>query len=106
VKNIYLILTCLAITGCTREQPPASKPEPAKARESRPAASAPAASAKVADDRPMIVAFGDSLSAGFGADPGQSYPDFVQKELDQRGYRYHVALAATPPPTGSSASAR
>jgi acyl-CoA thioesterase-1 len=41
----------------------------------------------------VIVAFGDSLSAGFGADPGQSYPDFVQKELDQRGYRYHVVNA-------------
>jgi acyl-CoA thioesterase I len=92
VKNIYLILTCLALAGCSREQPPA-RPEPAKARESRPAPSAPAASAKVADNRPVIVAFGDSLSAGFGADPGQSYPDFLQKELDQRGYRYHVVNA-------------
>ena len=41
----------------------------------------------------MIVAFGDSLSAGFGADPGQSFPDFVQKELNQRGYRYRMVNA-------------
>jgi acyl-CoA thioesterase-1 len=93
VKNIYLILTCLAIAGCSREQPPAREPQTAKARDSRPAPSNPAASTKVADNRPVIVAFGDSLSAGFGADPGQSYPDFVQKELDQRGYRYHVVNA-------------
>jgi acyl-CoA thioesterase-1 len=87
VKNIYLILTCLALAGCSREQPSA-RSEAAKARESR-----PAASAKVSDNRPVIVAFGDSLSAGFGADPGQSYPDFVQKELDQRGYHYRVVNA-------------
>ena len=32
------------------------------------------------DNRPAIVAFGDSLTAGFGADPGKSYPDFLQQE--------------------------
>src|SRR5216684_3272 len=34
------------------------------------------------DPRPVIVAFGDSLTAGFGAEPGNSYPDFLQKRLD------------------------
>lgn len=38
----------------------------------------------------MIVAFGDSLTAGFGADPGRSYPDFLQKDLDAAGFKYHV----------------
>ena len=38
----------------------------------------------------MIVAFGDSLTAGYGADPGNSYPDFLQKDLDQAGYQYQV----------------
>ena len=49
--------------------------------------------AAVADDRPVIATFGDSLSAGFGAEPGKSYPDFLQKELDRRGLRYHVVNA-------------
>ena len=40
--------------------------------------------------RPIIVAFGDSLTSGFGADPGESYPDFLQQKLDRRGYEYHV----------------
>jgi acyl-CoA thioesterase-1 len=44
----------------------------------------------VTDDRPVIVAFGDSLSAGFGAEPGKSFPDFVQRLLDQAGYGYRV----------------
>ncbi|MGI8745552.1 MAG: arylesterase [Bryobacteraceae bacterium] len=43
--------------------------------------------------RPVIVAFGDSLTAGFGAEPGYSYPDFLQKELDRRGLRWRVVNA-------------
>jgi acyl-CoA thioesterase-1 len=42
---------------------------------------------------PQIVAFGDSLTAGFGADPGKSYPDYLQALLDKSGYRYHVVNA-------------
>jgi acyl-CoA thioesterase-1 len=38
----------------------------------------------------VIVAFGDSLTAGFGADSGKSYPDYLQQELDRRGLRYRA----------------
>jgi acyl-CoA thioesterase-1 len=54
---------------------------------------APAAAPRTAagpDKRPLIICFGDSLTAGYGADDGQSYPDFLQKDLDQDGYRYRV----------------
>jgi len=42
------------------------------------------------DGRPVIVCFGDSLTAGYGADAGASYPDYLQADLDKRGYRYRV----------------
>lgn len=42
------------------------------------------------DERPLVVCFGDSLTAGYGADDGQSYPDFLQRDLDHAGYRYRV----------------
>src|SRR5271170_2163128 len=42
------------------------------------------------DTRPVIVAFGDSLTAGFGADPGKSFPDFLQKDLDAAGLKWRV----------------
>jgi acyl-CoA thioesterase I len=41
----------------------------------------------------VIVAFGDSLSAGFGAEPGSSYPDFLQKEFDRASLAWHVVNA-------------
>lgn len=52
--------------------------------------SIPEATPHTPDTRPVIAAFGDSLSAGFGLEPGQSYPDDLQKLLDAAGYRYHV----------------
>jgi acyl-CoA thioesterase-1 len=42
------------------------------------------------DTRPVIVAFGDSLTAGFGADPGKSFPDFLQRDLDAAGLKWRV----------------
>lgn len=42
------------------------------------------------DKRPVVVTFGDSLSAGFGADPGKSYPDYLQKLIDGANKNYRV----------------
>lgn len=46
--------------------------------------------AKTAASRPVIVAFGDSLTAGYGAEPGASFPDFLQKDLDRAGLVWRV----------------
>jgi acyl-CoA thioesterase-1 len=45
------------------------------------------------DTRPVIIAFGDSLSAGYGAEPGKSFPDFLQKDLDAAGLHWRVVNA-------------
>src|SRR5580704_9303722 len=43
-----------------------------------------------ADTRPVIAAFGDSLSAGFGVAPGKSFPDDLQRLIDAAGFQYRV----------------
>ena len=42
------------------------------------------------DTRKVLVVFGDSLSAGYGLRPGQSFPDDLQKKLDAQGYAWRV----------------
>lgn len=44
-------------------------------------------------DLPKIVAFGDSLTAGFGVPAEESYPAQLQRKLDRAGYRYRVVNA-------------
>ena len=44
----------------------------------------------LAADRPVLVCFGDSITAGYGLEPGQSFPDALQRDLDRAGYHYAV----------------
>src|SRR5437763_1648306 len=67
----------LAMCACSRPREPIEEAKPA------PAAAAP-------DTRKILAVFGDSLSAGYGLQPGQSFPDYLQKKLDAEGYAVHV----------------
>lgn len=42
-----------------------------------------------------IVCYGDSITAGYGLQPGQSYPDALNKLLATQGYRYKVENKGT-----------
>src|SRR5664279_1285063 len=59
-----------------------------------------------ADTRAVIVAFGDSLTAGYGLANGESFPDSLQKLLDQRGLRYRVVNQGISGDTTSGGAAR
>ena len=45
------------------------------------------------DDRPRIVAFGDSLTAGLGVASEEAYPARLQRRLDEQGLRFRVINA-------------
>lgn len=53
----------------------------------------PRPSLPVSSDKPKIVAFGDSLTAGFGLAEKESYPYLLQKKLETDGYNYEVTNA-------------
>jgi acyl-CoA thioesterase-1 len=107
--HAYSILTGLLIAGLgcngngggnTNSEPGASTavtpPQTAAGANSPAQQPAPAPddqygkSADNKDPRPLLVCFGDSLTAGAGTDPGQSYPDYLQTDLDKLHYHYRV----------------
>lgn len=71
----------LVLTACKGE---ASKGPPA---------APPPASAKPEKSLPKIVAFGDSLTAGYGLQQSASYPSLLQKKLESQGLNYEVVNA-------------
>jgi acyl-CoA thioesterase-1 len=90
------ILAVLAffLLGC-RGNSTTNQPEPPDSHESVPVAEAPLPAPQppattINDHRPLIVCFGDSLTAGHGTGSGESYPDYLQTDLDAKGYHYHV----------------
>jgi len=44
----------------------------------------------LSESRPVILAFGDSLTAGYGVQPGAAYPARLQLRLDTLGSKYRV----------------
>jgi acyl-CoA thioesterase-1 len=49
----------------------------------------------LAASRPQIICYGDSITAGHGLTAGQSFPDALQRDLDQLGYSYKVSNMGT-----------
>ncbi|MDE1155486.1 MAG: arylesterase [Acidobacteriaceae bacterium] len=45
------------------------------------------------DTRPLLLCFGDSITAGYGIESGNTYPQDLQALLDQAGYHYRVVNA-------------
>lgn len=69
---------------------PAAKTEPIAAKET----STPTpANTSAPDNTPVILAFGDSLTEGYGLDKAQSYPSLLQARLKEKGYNYRVVNA-------------
>ena len=84
MRRICWVAFVALLSGCARKEEPPAKPQAGV-----PSAAAPAPAA-AADARPAIVCFGDSITAGFGLEPGQSFPDLLQQDLDRRGVKYRV----------------
>ena len=85
VRLFALSIVCALICACSSSstEPRDSAPPivPARAVPAAPAAT---------DTRKVLLVFGDSLSAGYGLEGGQSFPDRLQARLDQAKYSWRV----------------
>lgn len=95
MRTLLIFWTLLLLAGCKKEEPAPTEPAPP-----------PPVLAEKSGGKPVIVAFGDSLTAGFGVEAGLSYPDFLQKELDKAGYQYKVANEGISGDTSSGGASR
>jgi acyl-CoA thioesterase-1 len=91
---LSILAVALSLDGCradktTNRSLVADSSQPAAENAAPDAASSPSPVA-AEDKRPVIVCFGDSLTAGYGTDLGQSYPDYLQTDLNAEGYNYRV----------------
>ena len=85
-----LAACCWCLPGCRDEGVGAHAVGPGAGQPASQPAKTPGKAPDASDSRPAIVCFGDSLTAGQGLDPGQSFPDLLQQDLDSHGYQYRV----------------
>ena len=62
--------------------------------------------AATADDRPIVLFVGTSLTAGLGLDPSEAYPARIQGKIDAAGLRYRVVGAGVSGETSAGARRR
>lgn len=67
---------------------------------------APAKTEAKSQGLPAIVAFGDSLTAGYGLTEDQCFTTLLQRKIDEKGYRYHVKQAGVSGDTSAGGVSR
>lgn len=67
---------------------------------------APTKTAAKSDGRPVIVAFGDSLTAGFGLPEDQCFTTLLQTKIDEKGHTYRVVNAGVSGDTSAGGVSR
>lgn len=94
-----LLLAAVAVLACARrdEARPAASPSTAPAVPAGPAS---------ADDRPVILFLGTSLTAGHGLGLAEAFPALIQARLDAEGLRYRVVNAGVSGETSAGALRR
>lgn len=85
-KWLAVVATPLALLGCKKDDTTADGAPPV-------AVAAPAAQDLPQADELVILALGDSLFAGYGLEPGQSYPAHLEAALKAKGIKAHVINA-------------
>ena len=99
LTKLLFCLLLIVLSGCDRANAP-SPPSSSAPREgigqqlgTDVTAQPGRPKAQISAERPRIVAFGNSLTAGLGVAQHESYPAQLQQKLDAVGYSYRVINA-------------
>ncbi len=118
LKDLILWTVCIGLLGCGQASEPGSSPAPRPSvagppgyglgqRQGHDVGSQPGRGSTPLDEgQQRIVAFGDSLTAGLGVSPEESYPAELQRRLSAAGYRYVVINAGVSGETTAGALRR
>jgi acyl-CoA thioesterase-1 len=79
--GLFLLTFLAGVPALPQSRPPSAQSLPKAADVSK---------ASKQDTNKILLVFGDSLSAGYGLAPGQSFPDALQRKLDAQGYHWRV----------------
>lgn len=92
---LLLIAVCsaLLLTACAASNLTASNENPKAKNTDSSFTNSVSNMNQTASTRPQIIAFGDSLTAGYGLSQAESYPSLLQQKLDADGYDYEVVNA-------------
>jgi acyl-CoA thioesterase-1 len=99
-------LLLLAAAAACRGTRPEPSPQPTPGALAAPSPAAAATAARGADDRPVVLFVGTSLTAGLGLDPSEAFPALVQEKIDAAGLRYRVVNAGVSGETSAGARRR
>jgi acyl-CoA thioesterase-1 len=102
---IFLLLLSIALAGAGCQKSGRSSAQNGETAENG-TTPAPTVSPAKTEDLPAIVAFGDSLTAGYGLSEEQSYTTLLQRKLDEKNYRYRVINAGVSGDTSAGGARR
>lgn len=85
---VIMFIIWLSVLGCDRERQVSVNSEETKG------------------EMKIIVALGDSLTAGYGVDEDQSYPALLEEKLQAAGFNYRVINAGVSAETSSGTLSR
>ena len=97
------LLGVLSLGACRGGGRPEASASPSASPMAAPTASPQTAPA---DERPLILCVGTSLTAGLGLDPQEAYPALLQQKIDAAGLRYRVVNAGVSGETSAGARRR
>ena len=96
MSQLVAVFAAFALAACDKPATPEPSPATAAVGSPRPPAG----------PERLIVAFGDSLYAGYGLKPGESWPSGIEKALWARGINAKVVNAGVSGDTTAAARAR